>query len=96
MQVSVEEFHQQVLALCEARGMEEKTLMRQLAQQPSGVQALTDQVLAQKVVELLVEKATFELVDAVVVPETEKPQLPEMIEEAVVVDPVAEVVPVQA
>jgi trigger factor len=96
LQVSEEEFHQQVVALCEARGMEEKTLMRQLAQQPSGVQALTDQVLAQKVVDLLVEKATFELVDAVVVAEAEKPQLPEVIEEATVLEPVAEEVPAQA
>jgi trigger factor len=84
LQVSEEEFHQQVLEMCEARGMEEKTLMRQLAQQPSGVQALTDQVLAQKVVDLLVEKATFEFVEPseLALP-AEKPELPEVAEEVV-------------
>ena len=96
LQVSEEEFHQQVLGLCEARGMDEKTLMRQLAQQPSGVQALTDQVLAQKVVDLLVEKATFELVDAVIPTEAEKPELPEIIEESAVVESASEEVPAQA
>ena len=70
--------------------------MRQLAQQPSGVQALTDQVLAQKVVDLLVEKATFELVDAVIPTEAEKPELPEIIEESAVVESASEEVPAQA
>jgi trigger factor len=95
LQVSEEEFHQQVLELCEARGMEEKTLMRQLAQQPSGVQALTDQVLAQKVVDLLVEKATFELVDKLTDVAGEQPQLSESVEAEAVVGTPAEVEPAQ-
>ena len=47
-------------------------------------------------VDLLVEKATFELVDAVIPTEAEKPELPEIIEESAVVESASEEVPAQA
>ena len=40
-----------------------KTAMRQLANNPASIQALTDQILAQKVVSFLMERTEFILVD---------------------------------
>ena len=64
--VSEDEFQEQVRLLAEVRKVDEKTAMRQLANNPSSIQAMTDQVLAKKVVDFLLEKATFE-----VLPESE-------------------------
>lgn len=63
LSLSEEEFNNQVQALARHRGVDEKAILRQLANNQNGLQAMTDQLLAQKVVDLLVEKATFTLVD---------------------------------
>ncbi|MDX2084343.1 MAG: trigger factor [Candidatus Melainabacteria bacterium] len=62
--ITEEEFSAQVRELAQVRGTEEKNIMRQLANNPGAIQALTDQVLAQKVVEFLVSKSTFRYVEA--------------------------------
>jgi trigger factor len=64
LSVSDEQFSAEVVKIADARGIEEKALMRQLASQPKGIQAITDQVLASQVVDLLMSKASFEMVDA--------------------------------
>ena len=64
LSVSEEEFNRQIAEIAEAQGMDERALMRQLAHQPEGGQALMDQLLSEKVVSLLLEKSTFTWVDA--------------------------------
>jgi trigger factor len=59
LSVQEQEFNREVATIAEAQGMDEKTLLRRLANQPQAVQALTDQLLAQKVVSLLMERATI-------------------------------------
>jgi trigger factor len=61
--VSEEDFNQQIAEIAEAQGTDERSILRQLANQPNGNQALLDQLLAQKVVNILLEKATFSWVE---------------------------------
>jgi trigger factor len=61
--VSEEDFNQQIAEIAEAQGTDERSILRQLSNQPNGNQALLDQLLAQKVVNLLLEKATFSWVE---------------------------------
>jgi trigger factor len=61
--VSEEDFNQQIAEIAEAQGTDERSILRQLSNQPNGSQALLDQLLAQKVVNLLLEKATFSWVE---------------------------------
>lgn len=61
--VADEEFSEQVRHLAEHRQVDEKVIMRQLASNPSAIQGLTDQLLAQKVMDYLVDTLKFELVD---------------------------------
>jgi trigger factor len=62
--VSEAEFNRQISEIADAQGTDERSILRQLANQPSGSQAILDQLLAQKVVNVLLEKATFTWVDA--------------------------------
>jgi trigger factor len=78
LSISEEDFNRQIAEIAEAQGMDEKALMRQLAHQPEGGQAIMDQLLSEKVVNLLVEKASFTWVDA-------KPEVAEVLEETVAV-----------
>jgi trigger factor len=60
--VTEDEFSSQVQEIAQLRNVEEKVVMRQLANNPQAVQALSDQILAQKIVDFLMERATFTLV----------------------------------
>ncbi|MCE2929887.1 MAG: trigger factor [Vampirovibrionales bacterium] len=62
--VTEEDFNQQIAEIAEAQGTDERSILRQLSNQPNGSQALLDQLLAQKVVNILLEKATFTWVEA--------------------------------
>lgn len=64
LSVGEDEFREQVQMLARARNMDEQAAMRQLANQPEAVQAIADMLMAQAVIEFLVKKATFTLVDA--------------------------------
>jgi trigger factor len=63
LSVSDNEFNEQVAILAAQRRVEDKVVLRQLANNPSALQALTDQLLAQKVIDLLVARSSFTLVD---------------------------------
>lgn len=63
LQVSDDEFAEQVAELAQTRNMDQKSLMRQLAHNPGAIQSLTDQILGQKVVEFLMEQVSFEYTD---------------------------------
>jgi trigger factor len=63
LSVEEAEFTAEVARLAEARGLDEATALKQLASSPDAVQAVADTILAGKVLALLVEKATFTLVD---------------------------------
>ena len=62
--VSEEDFQRQIAEIAEAQGTDERSILRQLSNQPNGSQALLDQLLAQKIVNLLIEKASFTWVDS--------------------------------
>jgi FKBP-type peptidyl-prolyl cis-trans isomerase (trigger factor) len=62
--VTEEDFNQQIAEIAEAQGTDERSILRQLSNQPNGSQALLDQLLAQKVVNILLKKATFTWVEA--------------------------------
>jgi trigger factor len=59
LQVNEEEFSSLVMEMAELRGLDEKQLMRQLGNNFPAAQALSDQALSQKVVDLLVSRSTF-------------------------------------
>lgn len=61
--VSDEEFSAQVKELAEMRGVDEKNIMRHLGNNVAAAQALSDQVLSQKVVDFLIERTEFKVVD---------------------------------
>jgi trigger factor len=60
--VNEDEFSNQVRELAQVRNMDEKAVMRQLANNFEAAQALSDQILSQKVVDFLMEKASFNFV----------------------------------
>lgn len=62
--VGDEEWLEQVRELSIAANADEKTVMRQLANNPGAAQSLNDQLLSQKIIDLLCARATFEFVDA--------------------------------
>lgn len=72
LSVTDEEFTQHVFDLAEMSQTDEKMVMRNLANNPGAVQAFTDQILSQKVMEMLIDKVAFE-----VVAETPTAQLPD-------------------
>jgi len=59
MQVNEEEFSGTVTEMAAMRGMDEKQIMRQLGNNFAAAQALSDQILSQKIVDFLVERAEF-------------------------------------
>jgi trigger factor len=59
LQVNEEEFSNMVSQMAAMRGMDEKQVMRQLGNNFSAAQALSDQILSQKIVDFLVERAEF-------------------------------------
>lgn len=59
MQVNEDEFSAMVTQMAAMRGMEEKQIMRQLGNNFAAAQALSDQILSQKIVDYLVERAEF-------------------------------------
>jgi trigger factor len=63
LSVGETEFRDQVQMMARERRMDEQAAMRQLANQPEAVQAIADMLMAQKVIDFLVGKATFTLVD---------------------------------
>ncbi|MBK8191122.1 MAG: trigger factor [Vampirovibrionales bacterium] len=62
--VGEEEWAEQVRDLSMNANVDEKTVMRQLANNPGASQSLNDQILSQKIIELLCDRAKFEWVDA--------------------------------
>ena len=74
IKLSDEEFEQQVSDLADARDTDPKSLMRELSNNPSAIQSLTDRLLAVKVVEFLTEKANFTMTDEPIA-EPEKPEV---------------------
>lgn len=62
MQVNEDEFSAMVSQMAAMRGMEEKQVMRQLGNNFAAAQALSDQILSQKIVDYLVERAEFNYV----------------------------------
>jgi len=59
LQVNEEEFSSTVTEMAAMRGMDEKQIMRQLGNNFAAAQALSDQILSQKIVDFLVERAEF-------------------------------------
>lgn len=59
LQVNEEEFSNMVSQMAAMRGMDEKQIMRQLGNNFAAAQALSDQILSQKIVDFLVERAEF-------------------------------------
>jgi trigger factor len=62
LQVSEAEFSDMVSQMAAMRGMDEKQVMRQLGNNFSAAQAMSDQILSQKIVDFLVERAQFNYV----------------------------------
>lgn len=62
LQVNEDEFSGLVNELAASRGVDEKQIMRQLGNNFAAAQALSDQVLSQKIVDFLVERAEFTIV----------------------------------
>ncbi len=60
--VTAEEFQAEVAALAKDRNIDEKLAMKQLANSPEAAQALTDQILSQKIVDFLLGKAEINYV----------------------------------
>jgi trigger factor len=63
MTVTAEEFQAEVLELSKDRGIEDKIALKQLANSPEAVQALTDQILSAKVVEFLLSRSELTFVE---------------------------------
>jgi trigger factor len=59
MQVNENEFSAMVSQMAAMRGIDEKQVMRQLGNNFAAAQALSDQILSQKIVDYLVERAEF-------------------------------------
>lgn len=62
LQVNEEEFSSTVSQMAMMRGMDEKQIMRQLGNNFAAAQALSDQILSQKIVDFLSERAKFNFV----------------------------------
>lgn len=62
LQVNEEEFSSMVSQMAGMRGIDEKQVMRQLGNNFAAAQALSDQILSQKIVDFLVERAEFNYV----------------------------------
>ena len=62
LQVNEDEFSSMVSQMAAMRGIDEKQVMRQLGNNFSAAQALSDQILSQKIVDFLVERAEFNYV----------------------------------
>lgn len=62
LQVNEDEFSNMVNEMATMRGIEEKQIMRQLGNNFAAAQALSDQILSQKIVEFLVERSEFNYV----------------------------------
>jgi trigger factor len=62
LEVQENEFSDMVTQLAAMRGLDEKQVMRQLGNNFAAAQALSDQILSQKIVEFLVERAKFNFV----------------------------------
>jgi trigger factor len=62
MQVNESEFSSMVSQMAAMRGMDEKQVMRQLGNNFAAAQAMSDQILSQKIVDYLVERAEFNFV----------------------------------
>lgn len=60
--VQEDEFNSMVSQMAQMRGVDEKQVMRQLANNFQAAQALSDQILSQKIVDYLMERASFNLV----------------------------------
>ena len=60
--VGEEEFTGMVTQMAQMRGVDEKQVMRQLANNVQAAQALSDQLLSQKIVDYLMERANFNYV----------------------------------
>ncbi len=61
--VTEDEFAEQVKELGKMANADEKTVMRQLANNPGAAQSMNDQILSQKIVQLLSEKSEFTFVE---------------------------------
>lgn len=72
--VTESEFSLAVSQVAELRGLEEKQVMRQLANNYSAAQALSDQILSQKIVTMLCERAEFNIVKEL--PDAEQDEKP--------------------
>lgn len=62
LQVNDEEFTQTVNELAAMRGVDEKQIMRMLGNNFAAAQALSDQILSQKIVDFLLERVSFNFV----------------------------------
>lgn len=62
MQVNESEFSSMVSQMAAMRGMDEKQVMRQLGNNFAAAQAMSDQILSQKIVDYMVERAEFNYV----------------------------------
>lgn len=75
MAVNEDEFSNTVRDLSMMRGVDEKQIMRQLGNNFAAAQALSDQILSQKIVDFLCERANFNYVpEESVAQKEEKPQ----------------------
>jgi trigger factor len=72
LQVNEDEFSSMVGQLAAMRGADEKQIMRMLGNNFSAAQALSDQILSQKIVDYLVERTTFNYVPETVADKQEK------------------------
>ncbi len=63
MTVTDDEFSEEVKNLAQARGVDEKNIMRHLGNNVEAAQGLSDQILSQKIVSYLVEKNEFNFVE---------------------------------
>ena len=90
--VGEEEFNAQVQELAQLRGVDEKNIMRHLGNNFAAAQALSDQILSQKIVDYLVAKAEFDFVPE----ESVKEAAPEKAEAKKADAPTAEKAPVAA
>ena len=63
IKVSEDDFNAHVAELAESQGVETRQVMKQISNQQGAVQSLTDQILGQKIVDVLTEKTTFTMVE---------------------------------
>jgi trigger factor len=71
--VTEDEFSTQVKELAQMSNIDEKSVMRQLANNMQAAQAMNDQLLSQKIVDFLMERATFTFVEEKEAPKPETP-----------------------